>query len=79
MHPTFPPKEQHSKKRLKSDNVAYNALHLVVLQDTLLQNFKNEKKLNSFHHTGSFPFPAVDILPQAAALLISYAENASLY
>ena len=42
--------EERSKKWLSSGSVAHNALHKVVLQDTLLQDMK---KLTGFHHTGS--------------------------
>ena len=50
VHPTLSPKEQCSKKWLKSGSATHNALREVVLQDTLLQNIK---KLTGFLHTGS--------------------------
>ena len=50
MHPILSPKEQRSKKWLKSVGGAHNALRTVVLQDTLLRGIK---KLDGFHHTGS--------------------------
>ena len=50
VHPTLSPKEQCSKKWLKSGSAAHNALREVVLQDTLLQDIK---KLTGYHHSGS--------------------------
>ena len=41
VHQILSPEEQRSKKWLKSESVAHNALKKIVLQDTLLQDIKN--------------------------------------
>ena len=74
VHPILSPGEEHTKKWLRPGSVTHNALHMAVLQDTLLRDIKKINRFPSYRLSGSLPFHNIMLSPDKTSTIYIMSE-----